>query len=356
MATCRHAGPDSPRLLNGRHTDECEATDCKGCQPCTDGHCAICSKAHTDHAHPVACPHCVGVLREDLYAVADLTTHLGAHAVQANGGRLAAAPIPGGEAMVLLAPTAVGHPQWFYELHPPDEDHAGGPRAPAAPGWVLANWRAEWQLLSDAPSAGERSVAASVVYLVTELSRMAQRESARVAELARDVSAARYHLEEVLHDGDRNEPGAPCVHCGTALVRVPAPARPCACVKAWVPHAPHRPGVACIRCRQEERHAAHAQGGLGDMWQCLRCRRRYTEQEYRYAVNVTYLMHSPHLTAAQLSLKTGVAVGTLRVWAHRGLIDTAGHDNDGRILYDVASCEARVATPEGAPELEPVVG
>lgn len=341
MATCRSAGPSSPRLLNGRHTEECEAADCRGCQPCTHGHCAICSTEHTDSAHPVACPHCVGELRGDLYAVADLTSHLPAHAVEANGGRMAAAPIPGGEAAVMLGPAGGVAPRSWYEQHPPPEDYAQDGTPPAA--WVLGCWRADWQMLKGEPLTGAAEVGELVTYLADHLSRMAQYEEAAVAKLAHDVKAARFHLEEVLHDGERNEQGAPCVHCGQALVRVPAKPEPCACTRSWMSHAPHRSGVACRRCHQEERHSEHQQGGLGDEWQCLRCRRRYTEREYRYAVGVTYLAHSPVLTAAQLAEQTGVAVGTIRVWGTRGLIQRKGHDEEGRILYDVESCQLRIA-------------
>jgi hypothetical protein len=89
---------------------------------------------------------------------------------------------------------------------------------------------------------------------------------------------------------------------------------------------------------------------LGDTWQCLRCRRRYTEQEYRYAVGVTYLLHSPVLTALQLAEKTGYPVGTIRVWGTRGLIARAGRDQEGRLLYVVASVEERIAVLEAADE------
>lgn len=264
---------------------------------------------------------------------------------------MAAAPIPGGEAMVLIGPTGGSGSRSWYAQHPPPEDFGEGPTAPA---WVLGNWRIEWEGLTGTPGGQPRTIGGSAAYLADMLSRMSQRPAAKPDAFARDVSSVRYHLEEVLYDGERSAKGAPCVHCGSALVRVPTDPRPCACTRAWGPHAPHNDEVCCRRCRAEERHAAHEQGGLADTWQCLRCRRRYTESEYRYAVNVTYLMHSPTLTAAQLSLKTGTPVGTIRVWGTRGLIRRTGHDSEGRILYDVSSFEARIVAQASEGVLESV--
>lgn len=39
---CRYVARDSPRIIPGRHTDDCPREACNGCQPCEERHCRVC--------------------------------------------------------------------------------------------------------------------------------------------------------------------------------------------------------------------------------------------------------------------------------------------------------------------------
>jgi hypothetical protein len=163
------------------------------------------------------------------------------------------------------------------------------------------------------------------------------------ADLADDVAAARRRLEAVLYAGDRDVHGViPCRECDGELDRLALDRRPCRCPEP-PPHAWHVPGRCCRRCRWEERHALHDQGGLRDAWVCRRCHHAYDLDEYRAAVARDARDNATALTADALCERfPDVTVGQVRVWANRGLIKRQGRDEMGRMLYDVADVEARV--------------
>lgn len=60
--TCRWVSSDRPRVLSGRHGDECAGDECRGCLPCTEPHCRVCGQAH----HETTCGDCLSQVREDL--------------------------------------------------------------------------------------------------------------------------------------------------------------------------------------------------------------------------------------------------------------------------------------------------
>jgi hypothetical protein len=59
---CRYMASDQPRVLPGRHRDDCEVETCAGCLPCPMDHCRVCGVEHSVGA----CAGCVGEVRENL--------------------------------------------------------------------------------------------------------------------------------------------------------------------------------------------------------------------------------------------------------------------------------------------------
>lgn len=364
MTACRYNGKTEPRLANDRHEDDCDNDQCRGCLPCDERHCAVCGVEHTDDAHPNTCIECVAAIRDDLKALPGLVVQLRRHARAGNSLRLAAAPIPGGEATVMVGPASTNvHSRAYYE-----EGHRPTCTNPACHGcldashkadeWdgdaetptlVLVQWEDAWRDALGAPTERRPHFRHALEYLLANLTRMAQKVDPPVGDFATEIASLRYHLEEVLGDGIRNQPGAPCVHCGTALVQISSKPRACK-------HRQLADDVA--RLANEPRFTLHAltyayphleaehrkcdQGGLRDSWQCLRCRRRYTDDQYRHAVGTKYIRSARSLTARELEWKTGVPATTIRAWGSMGRVDKKGRNEFGLWRYDVAQVEAKV--------------
>lgn len=373
MTDCRSTGRDNPRLLNGHHydtdvVDEHGHTihtgdDCRGCIPCEQGHCAICGTEHLTDAHPHTCIECVSKVRDDLVAIPDLCSQVRRHAQSGNAGRLAAAPIPGGEAMVIMSPAGEAHSRAYYE-----EGHRKACTNPACTGCldashkqdeyrdavdtptlVLARWEDVWRTALDSPADHNASIRRATSWLGDHLTMMAQRVDPPVDEFSHDLAQLRYHLEEVLGDGVRNQPGAPCLNCGTALVRISSKPRACkhrrlAADVARLAHEPRFDLASLCRAYPTvaDAHSRCDQGGLRDTWQCLRCRRRYSDDQYQYAVGSEYISKARSLTARELEFKTGVPASVVRVWGSRGLVKKVSRDEFGIWRYDVAQVEKQV--------------
>ena len=62
MTACRWNGSENPRVVKGRHDEDCPGGDCAGCQPCTEPHCRVCNRAHVEGT----CAECLAETREDL--------------------------------------------------------------------------------------------------------------------------------------------------------------------------------------------------------------------------------------------------------------------------------------------------
>jgi hypothetical protein len=289
---CRYIAADQPRALNGRHTATCDDNGCRGCAPCPEPHCQLCGIEHLANSHPQTCPSCVGSLRADLEAIDALYGTLPDQAT--NGGQdgrlTAAAPIPGGDALVMLAPASDGTQATDHE-HESRTD-------PTPPLLVLSTWEDDWRRHLDHDRDIHATVPNAIAYLATHLSLMAQRHDG-LEGLATDLTNLRRRLEDILRAGERDERGAPCIHCGTMLIRL---------------------------CTDK---------GLQDEWRCHRCHRRYGNQAYYNAVAATYKAHAPALTATDMHSQYGVEPGTLRAWASRKKVRRRGHDLQGRVLYDV---------------------
>ncbi len=271
--------------------------------------------------HPVAD---IGEARDNLNAIIDLCAHLLDQAIHGgHDGHLEAARPHPTDAMVMLGPVA-SYTEWarrcnvrldtFYRRHieglpadpwiTDDHDHDGD-----HPLQVLAWWDDMWRTLNQHLPPVTPSIATHAAYLDQHMTRMANEPRALFHEFASDMTKLRTHLEAVLYAGERDEHGAPCLHCKAMLIRQCDPPRP-----------GHK----------------HDQGGLRDMWQCPRCNRSYGYAEYHNAVAASYRANAPALTADDMADQYGIPKGSIRAWASLGKIRKRGRDLAGRILYDVA--------------------
>lgn len=293
---CRWVSTSDPRILPGRHILDC-GEDCKGCMPCPESHCAVCGKVHAE----VTCPECTGATREDLKAIGELCHALPEEAVLKGVDS---------EAMMLLGPAAdpeawkhtmisaafFGRLNAAYLEDCRDELH---------PVWVLGTWETLWRDHLDHRTENPFTLASGWAYLDMQLGYMADQAEPPFEDFARDLRSCRAHLENVLRDGVREEKGAPCVQCTQPMVKI------------------------------------QGEKGEEDTWQCRRCWRTATEEQYRFAVGMAYRAHSDKLTAAELGEKLGIKPSMIRVWGSRGLVRKRGRDHNGVIQYDVADAEAR---------------
>lgn len=298
-------GPHGQRIIRGRHLDTCgDPTQCAGCEPCPDPHCRTCRK---DHA-AVTCPGCLAMVRGNLAAVHDLAGHLVEEAVHGRAALHTHDGVPGGDALVLLAPghyTPGGH---HLEL----EGQATDPRPPLA---VLSYWARVWSdVRGHYPEA--HGLDQVVAYLDTQLHHMAE-EGDLFPRLARDVGRTRTQVENVLHAGVRPDTTrVPCWDCGTRLEKV------------WA---------------STERE---------DHWRCPKCgevydRGRYDRAKYDHLAS-TGAERYVHVTDAVAAV--GRPEQTVRSWIRKGLVSTQRHPTTGRLMAwwpDVRSLHLNTATRKG---------
>lgn len=289
--TCKFVSSTEPRVISGRHQTPCACDDRElGCLPCPETHCVVCSKAHAK----VACTGCLDDARSDLKAIGDLCASLPAEAVEKGVQS---------EAMVLLGPAAdpeawrnratsamVGRLDASYLEDCRDEAH---------PLFVLGSWEQIWRDHLDHYSIAPITVASAHAYLDMQIGYMAEQVEPAFDEFARELRGCRAHLENVLHDGIREERSqVPCVDCETRLVKV------------------------------------YAEREDGDHWNCPHCRRTYTDQEYARAQH----FHMEDKRADRF-MKVSVALGmidrpeqTLRTWMASGKVRREEDPKTGAVL------------------------
>lgn len=281
MTAC--IGADGHRVLAGRHHDGCANPEtCLGCLPCPEPHCHTCKRNHAE----TTCPACLAMVRDHLAAVRDLSTHLHDEAV--NGRRSLSSPIPGGDALVLLAP---GHYRRAGDLTVDERRNDPRPVRAVVGFWVtrVTTWRGD--------PTPDPSLGAWLDYLDRNLHEIARGRT--FPDLARDLTRLRRQIEDVLFDGDRPEVSrVPCLACGTRLFKV------------WEtkPEADH--------------------------WRCPKCGETYDRGRYDRAKH-------DHLasTGAERYVPVPMAVAvigrpeqTVRAWIRRGLVETRRDPNTGRLF------------------------
>jgi hypothetical protein len=289
--TCRFVSTTEPRVVAGRHTTPCACDDREfGCLPCPETHCIICGKAHAK----AACTACLDATRSDLKAIMDLCLSLPAEAVEKGVQS---------EAMMLLGPSSdpeawrnratsamVGRLDASYLEDCRDELH---------PLWVLGTWEQVWRNHLDHTSIAPVTVASAHAYLDMQIGYMSEQVEPAFDEFARELRGCRAHLENVLHDGIREERSqVPCVDCETRLIKV------------------------------------FAAKEADDHWLCPHCRRSYTDLEYARAQH--FHMETER---ADRFVKVSVALGmidrpeqTLRTWMADGKVKLERDPRTGAIL------------------------
>jgi hypothetical protein len=292
MTACRYSPDHGRRILPGRHDDDCTG-GCDGCQPCTERHCGVCGRGHCDDQHPQTCPECVGLVREHLTAIVDMSERLEDEAVACHAdGRLNTGPL-GGDAMVMLA-----EGRYLGAKRLSAEERRNDPLPPLL---VLATWEDDWRIELGHGGGPRATLWRCADYLGTHLTMMAQRHCA-FDEFAADLARLVGRLEAVLHDGDKPERAeAVCLKCSGTLIR-PVTDR-----------------------------------GISDYWHCTHCRRQLSTEDYNLALADFTRAHLA--TAAALATRFGVEPTTIRQWATRGHIKRWGTDSDGRTLYRIGEVQ-----------------
>jgi len=226
--------------------------------------CGLCQRPLREDER-ATCHQCVGAVRADLHAVTNLhqllpavLAALGSNAPNPNLTRGFAAPLPGGDALVLLAGGSAGaearrrwrraeatgqphqEPPWGADDQPNDPPSVSG---------ELARWEDELRHHHHHPAAPyPADVTGAASYLRRNLT-WAGGHHPDFAELADDLAALRRRLERVT---GRDQPpvtaAADCFDCGGRLQR------------HWTHH------------------------GLTDDWTCHQCARVYDQPAYLLAV------------------------------------------------------------------------
>lgn len=265
-------------------------------------------------------------LPRDLRAIRTMHADLKAEAFH----RAASKDLPGGDAMVMLGPAAnlteweeqveaaemvyfarrsQGRPAKWLEI----EDNDGDPPAPLL---VLAWWEDRVRLEANQPTDLRATIDRAIDYLLGKLDFICD-EYLDAQHLAKDIHQLKMRMEAVLHDGIRLDRGVPCMYCGTLLVKI------------WGDNI----------------------DGSDDKWHCSTCEIWSNQDQYTQAVKYAARAQSKGLTASDMAEEYRVPIGTLRVWAHRGLVKKRGKDPSGRQLYDVADTLAMRDTAENVPDV-----
>lgn len=308
--TCKFVGSTEPRVISGRHLDPCACDDRElGCLPCPEPHCVVCSKEHAK----AACVGCLDAARGDLEAIWSLLAPLDAEAI--DKGVQSEAMMLGGPA---ADPEAWQHHAMsairgrlckciqrgqlcpsLWDRTCPDVAYLEDNRDEQHPLTVLGGWEQVWRDHLDHFTEQRIHEGTAYRYLSMQIGYMAEQNEPPFDEFARDLRGCRAHLENVLHDGVREERSqVPCVDCETRLVKVYAPKEP------------------------------------DDHWSCPRCSRTYTDQEFARAQH--FHMETER---ADRFVKVSVALGmidrpeqTLRAWMAQERVRLDKDPKTGAIL------------------------
>lgn len=311
--TCRWTSSTTPRVLPGRHGDECPDDTCRGCLPCPDVHCRVCRRAHSFGT----CAECMAETRSTLREIGRMCDAL-PEEVEARGIE--------GEAMMLLGPIADpearGHLEASVAAGRVPADYLESADHELHPLFVLGGWEMVWRDALEQDDAERPTFAQVVDYLDRTMAIMGGHEFVPFEDFARDLRACAGRLESVLHDGEQVEKGAPCPECGKPLVM------------RW--------------------------GKLAkdDRWVCQTrsCDvTDYTTTAYRGWVEDDARNSADRLTAADMALRFtdadySLKASRVRVWGARGLVRKRGTSEQGLTLYDVQDVATRVDSERSTSE------
>lgn len=322
MTACRWVASNHPRILPGRHAEDCPdrkpkpkgapgTSTCEGCQPCTKPHCVMpsCPGRHASEADPYVCANCVGDMRDDLHRIAELCGYqLLDQALREDDDPSAS------EAVMLLGPVA--YPDAWYRRR----ELAVAGRAPrhyledardeAHPLFVLGTWEMAWRDWLGHDTDQPLTIGLAASYLNLNLTYVARQPDVPMGDFAAELRRCRSHLEDVI--GDAEPKPKQCPKCGGRLLM-----------------------------DHEARTGEYAEGNeerdYDDRWQCQRksCGAWWTDEAYRRMVEADYELHADRLTASAIARVYRVGESTVRKWAEREQVRKRGADSAGRMLYDV---------------------
>ena len=269
--SCKFIASDQPRVLPGRHGDECPG-ECAGCLPCPQPHCQTCGYRHA----ATNCAECVGQTREDIVEIAamcagpTLPTEAVHRGVDSEAAMLEG-PAASSDVFAHRLRLAVNNRLCECKPHNPDPEHPmecryalpyiNDARDESHPLYVLGSW----DLMVCEQLGHDRTLTVTIEraasYLDGHLSDLAADSEFPFAQMAGEIRACRAHLEAVLHDqnqGDRANVG--CFECGGQLER------------------------KLIDRKAATKTTKAVLGGFEDVWTCRRCGQRYTYAEYNFAL------------------------------------------------------------------------
>lgn len=272
-------------------------------------------------------------LARDLREVGQLTRWLRVEAWHRHSDRV----LPGGDALVMLSPTAASWAAYDREVNRAEAayyaDRAAGFKTrwpeiydldsdPAPPLLVLASWVDVVRKERGLPASTLRATVAreidqlrAALTWMTTVGPSGLPHFDPIEELARDIAQLRRRLEAVLHD------------------------------------TPDDHSVPCIRCTGDERGRLHpvwgeSIDGEADRWHCLSCGAWLSREDYRRALMAAHRLTATHLCASDLRAEYGVNIATVRKWAERGQVRKGPRDASGRVTYDVEDVLARMANDD----------
>lgn len=313
-----HYDPDRG-WLTVEHRSDCKATDCKGCRPCSKSHCAMrdrCPNHVEQQAGIYTCPSCIGKTRRAVRAIAERYAELPEEFDYENIGS---------EVVNLHGPAAT--PEQYAERRRrlmDQYDQAGvcefpkhnlvtaDPHHPYA---VLGRWDMEVREIFQQPTDLFITVSRAADYLAGDvLDTFAHYRE--FEDFAADIARCLSHLEDVLALSQRPELGAPCPTCRETSADGKGP-------------------------RLHKRFGRDITG-LDDTWHCpIEPAHWWSHRDYRERVDEDFLQNADRLTAQQMYAAHGIAPGTVRQWANRGLVKRRGLNSFGQMLYDVAQAKAQ---------------
>lgn len=330
---CRWVATDQPRGVIGEHYDQCADDRCRGCWPCLIGHCLVCRREHTTTGHPQTCAACVGAVRDDLAGITEMFDRLRGEAIARGMSGDDEGTVLGGDAMVMLAM------RYGDQTGARADDHSHERKGdPTPPLLTLATWEDCYRDHYGHEAGGQATIADAAGYLARQLSMIAQDFEVPFDDFARDIRQTRGRIEDVLHDGEQIERGAPCPAC----IEVGDEARP----------------LEQVRIDRDT-------SGASDRWVCRRNRAHWwPEATYRLRVADEYRANADRLTAKDIEVEYRIPAGTVRRWASKVTkridgetvefppkLKPAGRSEDGRRLYrvdDVLALRDREGQSEGA--------
>lgn len=241
---------DKPRAFRNRHDADCTDDACRGCAECPEDHCPRCWRTHATGC----CAECLATTKDDLAAIVSLHANLLAEALL--GAAATSGAIPGGEPTVALGPCSPGTAS-LWDVHYADDTRIGDWH----PLLTLETWAVVWRDWFGTPEPTTRATVTAAAGYLTRILHLAAATQPRLDEwppelpdMMRDIATLKARLEDVTHDGERVDHGAPCAYCNTTLIcryDVPKPDKP---------------------------------GGRSDTWECPRCKRTYSQAEYWLSV------------------------------------------------------------------------